>query len=468
LCLAKLRLTFTTQGAQAMNMSHTEALNHNQPQIVLAPSKSALRDGGSHAFELLVRIQAPDVPAIAGMEGPPRPAQALALVIDSSGSMEGRPLEQAKRCAQWVVSRMRAHDRVAVVQFNQDVKLLWPAAEVGNGQALSQTIGRIESGGCTALHGGWLEGAKALAQAVKQGLRRVILLSDGEANVGEVEPDLIAAQCREWAGLGITTSTYGLGNGFNEDLMVAMARAGGGGHYYGHTADDLMAPFEKELEMLASLCLSEVRLSIKPAKGVQIEMLNDHPNVDGVYALPDLAHEAEGWALLRVMVSAEAMGLARTGAALLKVIVSGRGGEGQSVLLDAAELRLPVLPATDWAALPADELVTRRWTEVSAAQALKNVRQAAQRGDWGAAEELLSAAQREYAASQWVSHILEAMQRLLAERDAQHLGKELLYSAATLTTRLRSKRESVQMDVASEATMPKFLRRDVEQGRSRL
>jgi hypothetical protein len=75
---------------------------------------------------------------------------------------------------------------------------------------------------------------------------------------------------------------------------------------------------------------------------------------------------------------------------------------------------------------------------------------------------------REYGASQWVSHILEAMQRLLAERDAQHLGKELLYSAASLTTRLRSKRESVQMDVASEATMPKFLRRDVEQGRSRL
>jgi hypothetical protein len=90
LCLAKLSLTFTTQGAQAMNMSHTEALNHNQPQIVLAPSKPALRDGASHAFELLVRIQAPDVPPTAEKEGPPRPAQALALVIDSSGSMEGR------------------------------------------------------------------------------------------------------------------------------------------------------------------------------------------------------------------------------------------------------------------------------------------------------------------------------------------------------------------------------------------
>lgn len=454
-----------------MNMSHPQSPGNTLPQIVLAPSKSALCHGGTYAFELLVRIQAPDVPPTTEKAGP-RSAQALALVIDSSGSMEGRPLEQAKRCAQWVVSRMRAHDRVALVQFDQEVKLLWPAAEVGNGQALTQTIGRIEPGGCTALHGGWLEGAKALAQAVKQGLRRVILLSDGEANVGEVEPDVIAAQCREWAGLGITTSTYGLGNGFNEDLMVAMAKAGGGGHYYGHTADDLMAPFEKELEMLASLCLSEVRLSIKPAKGVQVEMLNDHPSVDGVYALPDLAHEAEGWALLRVTVSAEAMGWARTaagaGAALLQVIVSGRGGEGQSVLLDAAELRLPVLPAADWAELPADELVTRRCTEISAAQALKNVRQAAQRGDWGAAEELLSAAQREHGASQWVSHILEAMQRLLAERDAQHLGKELLYSAATLTTRLRSKREQAQMDVASEAAMPKFLRRDVEQGRSRL
>lgn len=62
---------------------------------------------------------------------------------------------------------------------------------------------------------------------------------------------------------------------------------------------------------------------------------------------------------------------------------------------------------------------------------------------------------------------MEALQRLLAERDAHHLGKKLLYSAATLTTRLRSKRESVQLDVASEAAMPKFLRREVEQGRAR-
>jgi Ca-activated chloride channel family protein len=92
-------------------------------------------------------------------------------------------------------------------------------------------------------------------------LKRVILLSDGQANEGLTDAAAIAAQCAEWAARGVTTSTYGLGNSFNEELMVAMARAGGGNHYYGDTAEDLMDPFQQELELLGNLCLRDLRLS---------------------------------------------------------------------------------------------------------------------------------------------------------------------------------------------------------------
>jgi Ca-activated chloride channel family protein len=458
-----------SQGVKNMTAPRTDAPGLHPateaPQLVLAPVRSALKEGGSQSFELLIRVQAPDAPPSSPSQVV-RPAQALALVIDSSGSMDGRPLEQAKRCAQWVVSKMRSSDRVALVQFDQDVKLLWPAAEVGDGLGLVQAIERIETGGCTALHGGWLEGAKALSRGCSGGLRRVIVLSDGEANEGLTDPSAIAAQCGEWAGQGITTSTYGLGTAFNEDLMVAMARAGGGGHYFGRSADDLMAPFEKELEWLASLCLTEVRMAFKPAAGVSVEVLNDYRQEDGRCVLPDLAFEAEGWALVRVSVSPEAVDLVRLGNPLLDVAVYGRNQQEQAVELKATPLQMPVVSAAAWAELDADELVTRRWTELCAAQALRNMRAAAQKSDWAAVDELLAAAQREFGASQWVRHILDAMQQLVAQRDAQHMGKELLYSATTLSSRLRSKRESALMDADAEASTPSFLRRDVEQGRS--
>ncbi len=83
--------------------------------------------------------------------------------------------------------------------------------------------------------------------------RRVILLSDGNANEGLTDPGEIASQCEAFAAAGVSTSTYGFGRHFNEELMVAMARAGGGNSYYGDTADDLFEPFDQEFSLLSSL-----------------------------------------------------------------------------------------------------------------------------------------------------------------------------------------------------------------------
>jgi len=188
------------------------------PQVLLAPIRAALVAQQPNTLEVLVRVQAPDAPLADPVTS--QAQRSLALVIDASGSMQGRPLEEAKRCAEMVASRLHATDRLAVVQFDQEARLLWPAVEVGDARALTQAIQSIQPGGSTALHDGWLQGVKALSSCPVDGLRRVILLSDGEANRGERNPLVIAAQCAEWANQGITTSTYGLGASFNEDLMV--------------------------------------------------------------------------------------------------------------------------------------------------------------------------------------------------------------------------------------------------------
>lgn len=193
--------------------------------LVLTSRRTGLCTGRDNEVDVLVRVQAADPPP--GHEAERQPL-ALALVIDRSGSMSGRPLAEARRCAESVVTRLRPVDRVGLVQFDHRVQRLWPVAPLGDGSGLRAALAAIAAGGNTDLHGGWREGADVLADAADVGLRRVVLLSDGCANHGLTDTGAVADACARAAARGITTSTFGLGSNFNESLMVAMARAGGG------------------------------------------------------------------------------------------------------------------------------------------------------------------------------------------------------------------------------------------------
>lgn len=430
-------------------------------QILLTPGRTGLRAGADNTVDVLVRIQAPDAPA----EGQAvRPPQALALVIDRSGSMAGHPLDEAKRCLGQVVARLRASDQVSLVQFDHRVQRLLPCAPVGNGNALRQAIDTIVHGGNTNLHGGWLDGAHGLADAAGTGLKRVILLSDGQANDGVTDVAEIARQCAEWAARGITTSTCGLGHRFNEELMVAMGRAGGGNHYYGETADDLMEPFERELDLLANLCLRGLTLATSAPDGVRIEMLNDHPAAaGGGWRLPDLAWGAEAWALLRLQVPAGRLGDIGQRLALLQVQVRGEDTAGQPVQLERASLALQVLAPSAYDALVDDELVVRREAELRAAGLLANMRAAALAGYWAAVDALLADAQTQLAGHPWLASVLESMRDVAATRVRASLAKEAMYSHSQLTRRLTSKDEDIKFSL--DESLPAYLRRKPRQGK---
>lgn len=86
-----------------------------------------------------------------------RQPHAISLVIDRSGSMQGRPLDEAKRCAKYVLGRLRPSDYVSPVQFDDRVRRLWPAVPLGDGASLKAAIAGITAGGNTNLHGGWAE-----------------------------------------------------------------------------------------------------------------------------------------------------------------------------------------------------------------------------------------------------------------------------------------------------------------------
>ena len=383
--------------------------------------------------------------------------------------MSGQPLREAQRCAEHVVGRLRPTDSVSLVQFDNRVQRLWSAVPLGDGVALRAAIAGIEAGGNTHLHGGWKEGADSLSDIAGQGLKRVILLSDGQANEGLTDHDAISAQCADWAARGITTSTYGLGRAFNEDLMVAMARAGGGNHYYGETAEDLMDPFQQELELLDNLCMCDMHLNVKVADGVTCELLNALPSKDGGWRLPDIAWGAEAWAVLRLKVPVASLPACGSRLSLLQVSVAGRSLQGETVQLERAALALPVLSAAEHDGLADDELVSRRLTEIAAAQALKGLRAAATRGDWAQVDGLLTQAHRQFAGNAWVAAVLASMTSVAASRARERLSKEAMYSSEKLVNRLASKLERLSASgPVDDAELPAYLRRKPAQGKGQL
>ena len=129
--------------------------------------------------------------------------------------------------------RLWPEDVVSVVAYDDDVETV---AEPATGKAQADLVERIrsiETRGCTNLSGGWLRGRELVAGGKRDGAaNRVVLLTDGLANVGITEPDKLIGLCRTALDQGITTTTIGFGQGYDEVLLRRMAEAGGGSTYY--------------------------------------------------------------------------------------------------------------------------------------------------------------------------------------------------------------------------------------------
>lgn len=436
----------------------------NQIAVSLTPRRAALLEGAYTELEVLVSVAAPDAPASRSARAPLN----VAIVIDRSGSMDGRPLTEAKRCAEFIVDHLGPDDRTAIVTFDSQVQVLASSRNASQKQDLLRAIRRLGSGGQTALHEGWLKGAELAAPHVSKGtIARVLLLTDGEANVGECRPDVIASDCARLAAAGVSTSTYGLGRSFNEKLMGAMADAGGGHAYYGETAEDLMDPFREEFDLLSSICARKVRLKLEPTAGVAVQVLNAYRTGDqGRTILPDIAYGSLAWALLKVRVPASLEASTPGGAVhVLTSWVEYESAEGRQKSTEPAHLRLPRVESAAYAALAEDGTVVARAQEVGSAIMLEDAREAAGRGDWDAVTRLLAAARAEAGENEWVASTLSALEEIAAYRDERRFSKEAYFSSRKQRMRLSEFSESRAFDPRLEAGKAGYLRRKPRQGK---
>ena len=200
-----------------------------------------------------------------------RPPVNLALVIDRSGSMGGDKIARAREAALAAVRCLAADDIISIIAYDTEVETLVPAQRVGRARGLEAAIGGIEARGNTALHGGVACGATELRKHIEDNrcVNRVILLSDGLANVGPSSPEELGRLGYSLMKEGISVTTIGLGLGYNEDLMARLAQRSDGNTYFVENSSDLPRIFAAELGDVLNVVARRVVIEIDFPEGVR-------------------------------------------------------------------------------------------------------------------------------------------------------------------------------------------------------
>lgn len=208
----------------------------------------------------------------------------VAIVIDRSGSMQGDRIAAAKEGARVALKRLSSDDVVSLVSYNHDYAVLSPAAPLRNSRdKLIEAIDNLEASGTTALYAGVKEGGRQVEAFVSDNnVNRVILLSDGLANVGPSTPGELAELGRKLASKGISVSTIGLGLDYNEDLMQRLAAASDGNHAFVERPSDLAEIFDREFGDALSVSARDITIIIECKLGFKpTRILGRDGSIDG-------------------------------------------------------------------------------------------------------------------------------------------------------------------------------------------
>lgn len=243
--------------------------------ITARADRRLIRANGRSRRFVLAQITAP--PATQRTERLP---VNLAFVLDRSGSMSGPKIDLAKRTVSAALARLGERDRFSIVVYDEVVDVVvesTPASPEARRDALAR-LASVDARGATDLGGGWLRGAEQVAaRLMPDGVNRTLLLTDGLANRGIVDPDALARHAAELRARGVSTTTFGVGADFDEVLLQGMADAGGGHFYFVRDAATIRDHITSEVGETLEIVARDAELEIVAADDVEIEAISPQP-----------------------------------------------------------------------------------------------------------------------------------------------------------------------------------------------
>ena len=228
---------------------------------------------------LLVQLVAP-----AAGEEVGRPQATVVVVLDRSGSMSGPRLAAARYALSALVDRLMPTDNFGVVTFDDEVDVVVPAGPLTDRDAVRRAVRSITSGGATDLSAGYLRGLQEARRVAGPAGARVILISDGHANRGISDPDRLGGVAAQAAADCIVTTTLGIGLGYDEQLLGAIARSGTGAELFAEEPDSASAQIAGDVTGLLEQTISAASITVRLTDQVtQLTIVNDLPSrpIDG-------------------------------------------------------------------------------------------------------------------------------------------------------------------------------------------
>jgi Ca-activated chloride channel family protein len=269
-----------------------------------------------------------------------RSATHLVIVIDRSGSMAGKRLDNALAAARGALLRLSNDDVVSVVEYSNSASLLVPPTRISDESTrkrIDYQITTMTAHGDTCISCGLERSLEALSG--RSGLvNRVLLLSDGEPTTGAQSQDGLRSLADDVRRAGASVTTVGVDVDYNERIMASIAQQSSGRHYFVDNPSELPRIFDLELDGLERTVARTAELRLEAPDGVElVEVMDRSFRRDGKRVLVDLgslAQNEEKTVLVRVRIDPARAGqqdLVRARLAYEEA-VSGRDGECEGVL----------------------------------------------------------------------------------------------------------------------------------------
>ena len=353
-----------------------------------------------------------------------RPALNLALVIDRSGSMNGGKLANVRRAAEHVLDLLQEQDQVAIVAYDDTITLLAPSQPVTAQVrvSLKSHLQELTPGNMTNLCGGWLSGCEEVARVASPAggqINRVLLLTDGLANVGITGLEEIGLHASQLLNKGIATSTFGVGLDFNEHLLEHMANQGGGRFYF--IADPTAIPsiFVQEFRELAAVTAQAVEVTLEIPAQVDAKVLGSWRSEQNGQSLRlwlgDIPSGQTREVYVRLLIPP--LGAAPQAELLLRGECRARGEQGQP-LAASAQVTFKYAPRLQVAAAPVQQEVMQRYSQVEMADAATEALKLERAGRRQEASRLIG--QNLAAAAPYLPPAEQAQYEQLSERILKH------------------------------------------------
>lgn len=266
-------------GTQAPNPARTPPLKAGQATIT--------RAGLTATLMLENGILSPETQRVLAMlqlrtgtsTGAVHVPAAVAIVLDVSGSMVGDKLKDAKKSAKKLIASLSNGDRVSIISFAEEAQThLSNITLTDNRAEVLNVIDGIDVRGTTCISCGLEQGYTALGKAPGNYQRRVILLSDGQANQGLQGVSSLGSLSSSARNRDVVTSTIGLGAGYDAPVMNAIAESGAGRYYFVHNATAIKAVLDAELVQIRTAMVRDLKVELRSVEGTLLGTI-DSPNV---------------------------------------------------------------------------------------------------------------------------------------------------------------------------------------------